>query len=232
MRITENLIQADNSRVWGQPNKFIGFGGGALHQRFSKYFTLEFGMKWTQFLGDLAGMDPNTYSGPRHSWTHTLNFVQRLGVPPFGSGLSPFQVANHLATYKVCLPPTCDEMALWIHQHPKLGAWKGLEALGFQLDSKDVRTTRIAFGAVYNHMDNFLTPQDKGDLSWGSGVIFTEHLLCKIVRWKGYAPTHFKLYEEADKWRAGVGDDKTAFPCCFPEEFLKELVARENKAMK
>ncbi|KIM76533.1 hypothetical protein PILCRDRAFT_12761 [Piloderma croceum F 1598] len=164
-------MQIDNPRVWGQASNHLsltptvddgkGLGGKmTILQKFTPYFSPAVSNKWIEFLGDLAGKDPDTYTGSLNSWLEGLLFLKSLGVSPFNSGLTPMQCANALVFLKILLPPTPSQMAHWVAEHPDLGAASGLAALGFDVSSDSA-------------------------LVLGFGAIFVEHVLCKVTRWIG-----------------------------------------------
>jgi hypothetical protein len=72
-------------------------------------------------------------------------------------------------------------MAAWIAEKGDLGAFKGLNLLGFKLEASDALATCAAFLCMYIHLDENLSPEDKKTLDFG--VIFLEHLLCKVQCW-------------------------------------------------
>ncbi|KDR65622.1 hypothetical protein GALMADRAFT_81650 [Galerina marginata CBS 339.88] len=123
-----------------------------------------------------------TYPGPRRAWRDVRSLLDNLNITGFGSGLTPFQLANHLVALKIVDPPSVIDVADWIHKHPKLGAFRGLEDLGFSVSKKNLMSVRGAFTCIYRFFDEHLTERDKSLLFFGS--IFTEHVLCKIPRWK------------------------------------------------
>jgi len=78
----------------------------------------------------------------------------------------------------------------WISQNRNLGAFAGLQQLGFNLswEAKGKKNEiwlpwiKSAFQCIYDHLDMHLTDLDKKELRFG--VIFVEHLLCKVGRWE------------------------------------------------
>jgi hypothetical protein len=78
----------------------------------------------------------------------------------------------------------------------------------------------VVFICVHQHLEWHLTLADKEVL--GFSPIFTEHLLCKVVRWSRHwkEDTHKSLEvmgtgieeEEGSQWEAGLNiSDHTAF---------------------
>jgi hypothetical protein len=126
--------------------------------------------------------DPTTHSEPLRAWRDVRGLLDNLNITGFGSGLTPFQLANHLVALKVVNPPSVVDIADWIYAHPKLGAFRGLKDLGFSVSNKNLMSVRGAFTCIYRFFEQHLTEQDKHQLSFGP--IFSEHILCKIPRWK------------------------------------------------
>ncbi|KAJ6622853.1 hypothetical protein B0H10DRAFT_1787539, partial [Mycena sp. CBHHK59/15] len=171
--------------------------------------------------------------GTKRSWAEALELVQQLGFDGVkDSGLTTLQFANNLVLLGICRPPTADEMAIWISENPKLGAFKALKALGFNLAENDLLLTRIAFRVVYDHFENFLIPADK--LLLGFGAIFVEHVLCKITRWQDRYDTQMngltfielaeKLQDSSPWIMAENVTNKEHFP--FPLELRIEQVQK------
>ena len=219
-------MQIDNPRVWGQPSNFLGLTptapegegpGGRLtiRQKLAPYYEPKLHTHWTTFLGELAGLDPETYTGHLKSWDEGVDFFEDLGVPPFNSGLTPMQVANTLVFRKVLSPPSPGDMALWIAIHPDLGAVAGLEAMGF--DTSSDSTIMAAFMCTYHFLEKHLTAADKQLFNFGA--IFVEHVLCKVGRWIGRLGNLLDLKamgreaELGSEWKDGANVED---PHCFP----------------
>jgi hypothetical protein len=180
-----------DSKVWGQPSDQLKHNPTdkqsgqhlSLADKFTPYFSLAVQEQWVKWLGPMAHMDPSQYKGPRPGWRQAIDFVRSFqfdGVK--GAGLTTLQLANNLVLLGICDPPEPEEMGLWISENPGLGAFKGLEALGFVLPDADALLTQIAFQCVYIHLQDNLSDDDKEIL--GFGVIFVEHVLCKVARWE------------------------------------------------
>jgi len=189
------IIPVDDMLVWGQPNHLLSsaptkekIGGKysiklTLKEKFAPYWTNGVQNAWITFLGDMLDNNPSTHLGLRHEWHDVLRLLDDLEINGFGSGLTPFQLANHLVALKIVNPPTLDNIADWIYKNPRLGAFRGLKDLGFSVSPKNLMTVRGAFRCVYQFFEEHLTEQDKSLLCFGP--IFMEHLLCKLPRWKG-----------------------------------------------
>ena len=239
------IIPVDDMLVWGQPNHLLSstptkqkIGGYAikftLREKFAPYWTNEVQNAWVAFLGDMLDKDPAT-TGPRKAWPDVSSLLENLNVTGFGSGLTPFQLANHLAALNIVHPPTVFDMADWIHKHPKLGAFRGLKDLGFSVSKKNLMFVRGAFSCIYRFFEENLTEQDKLLLFFGP--IFMEHVLCKIVRWKNRLTeeeAEGRLEELAAReieknriWNAGENIiSNTAFPVplIIPSAWLEQTI--------
>src|ERR1700733_11360888 len=66
----------------------------------------------------------------------------------------------------------------------KTGAHRGLVEMGFNVSSLD--RLHLALKCIIQHFEDHLSDDDRSVLGFdlGYGVIFVEHVLCKIVRWK------------------------------------------------
>jgi hypothetical protein len=129
--------------------------------------------------------------------------------------------------------PDCADVAAFIDDNKGLGAYRGLEQLGFSMNSPSA--TRAAFTAVHTHLENHLTEADKVIL--GFSPIFTEHLLCKVVRWERFLNNEANLSFDvvsteaenmAGNWQPGLNaTDHLAFP--FPLVLMPEDIERAIK---
>ncbi|EIM79192.1 uncharacterized protein STEHIDRAFT_20950, partial [Stereum hirsutum FP-91666 SS1] len=118
------------------------------------------------------------------TWLMAIRFIESLGIPGLKSGLTKFQMAMNLSILGICEPPTIDEIAIWIWDHPELGAFKGLVQLGFRL--QNLQCVRAALTIVQDHIDFFAS---KAELEiMHNGPLSTEHLLCKNIRWINRIP--------------------------------------------
>ena len=187
------IIPVDDMLVWGQPNHLLSSAPTkekigkysikfTLREKFEPYWADEVQKAWITFLGDMLDVDPITYEGPRQAWNDILILLENLDITGFGSGLTPFQLANHLVAFKIIDAPSATDIADWIYMNPRLGAFRGLKDLGFSVSSKNLTSVRGAFICIYQFFEEHLTEQDKSLLFFGP--IFMEHLLCKLPRWK------------------------------------------------
>ncbi|KAJ7080375.1 hypothetical protein B0H15DRAFT_933240 [Mycena belliarum] len=231
MKKLADFVSLDDPNVWGQAsndlslNPTIRNSGGkslSIAEKFAPCFTKDVEASWTKWLGDLAGKDPDVYTGPRHSWIEAISFIQSLGLNGVkGNGLTTLQLANNFVFLNICVEPSAAEMGAWIADNPTLGAFKGLTLLGFNVSASDPIATRVAFQVFYDHCDRFLSTQDK--VSLGFGAIFVEHVLCKVQRWRerykeGPGTTTLdrfalSLLDSAPQWVPGANLNN---PTCFP----------------
>ncbi|KAF7978083.1 hypothetical protein HWV62_1741 [Athelia sp. TMB] len=185
----QGLVQLDCPTIFGQAAntlKLLPTVGRGIHKRASvcdekvvPYFQERLTSGWTRFLGDLAGQDPDTYTGPKRSWLEGLRWLQDLDLQGFKSGLTLLQTVNNLTLVGVLEPPTPAAISQWIWSNPKLGAARALSRMGFEL--VNVKYVEAAVNLLYHHMDTYMTDKDKRDI--GFGTILIEHVLCKDVRW-------------------------------------------------
>ncbi|KAJ7623921.1 hypothetical protein DFH06DRAFT_1142756 [Mycena polygramma] len=244
MKNMQGYLVLNDANVWGQAandlclTPTIRYSNGlslSIAAKVNPYFTPELQMGWTAWLGALAGEDPATYQGSRHSWREAMDMIKSLGISGVkGDGLTTLQMANNLVFLQLCTAPTAADVGAWIAENPGLGAYRGLVLLGFKLHLSDPLATRAAFQIVYDHCERFLTAEDKEAL--GFGAIFVEHLLCKVQRWQdrynsAMSESFLTLAEReasaAPPWISGANmDDCKAFP--FPlgvdEQRLKEII--------
>jgi hypothetical protein len=187
------IIPVDDMLIWGQPNHLLSLTPTkekigrlavklTLQEKFTPYWTTDVQDAWVKFLEDILDEDPLTYTGHRQAWRDVQKLLENLNISAFGSGLTPFQLANHLVALKIVASPTAIDIADWIYKNPKLGAFRGLEDLGFFVSKNNLMSVRGAFICIYNFFEEHLTEQDKKLLFFGP--IFVEHILCKIPRWK------------------------------------------------
>ncbi|KAK7041038.1 hypothetical protein R3P38DRAFT_2512186, partial [Favolaschia claudopus] len=182
-------VATHNANAYGEASNSLTLTPGrkdepkyTIEEKFLPFFTDNVQDRYVEFLGPLHNQDPTTYVGPRHTWSETIAFIQSFQF--FGmmnDGLTTLQLANNMALLGICKLPEADEMAAWIASKGELGAFKGLTHLGFNLRGSDPLATRAAFLCVYNHLNTHLSEDDKEKL--GFGVIFCEHVLCKVQRW-------------------------------------------------
>jgi hypothetical protein len=240
------IIPVDDMLVWGQPNHLLSLAPTkekmgsytikfTLREKFAPYWTNEVANAWVAFLGDILDKDPATHEGPRQPWRDVQRVLENLNITGFGSGLTPFQLANHLVTLKIVNPPTVVDVADWIYKHPKLGAFPALKDLGFSVSNKNLMSVRGAFICIHRFLQEHLTDQDKSILSFGP--IFTEHVLCKITRWKARLTDEdadgrleqlaAQEYENNRPWtpKANILDNKAfPMPLIIPPAWLEQTI--------
>ena len=188
---------------------------------------------WVAWLGDLVNKDPATHQGDRKSWTSAMDMMTALNLLGFKTGLTVFQLVNSLVFLGLAKMPASVEVADWIYDHGTLGAYRGLQHLGFICP--DLASVRSAYMIIYNHLHQFLTEDDKKIL--GFSPIFVEHLLCKVVRWEsrlveGKVSSLDKMVASIDLseecWTAGENKtNREAFPFPFSSDpkDLKKTIA-------
>jgi hypothetical protein len=126
------------------------------------------------------------------------------------------------------------EVADFVAENRQKGAFRGLEKLGFHM--QDSSSVQAAFCCVHCHLEEYLTEylteEDKRIL--GFSPLFTEHLLCKVIRWakhlmrEGDIDFYDKdLHAESmyTDWEAGLNQtDNVTFP--FPLKIDSEELGR------
>ncbi|KAK7029298.1 hypothetical protein R3P38DRAFT_3267066 [Favolaschia claudopus] len=184
-------VPTHNANAYGEaadslnlkPSRKDGKPKLTIEEKFLPLYTAEVQNAYAEYLRDLLDQDPETYCGKRKKWKETLDFIQSFEFYGMKSdGLTTLQLANNMALLGICEHPQAEEMAAWIAEKGELGAYKGLKHLGFNLNGSDPLATRAAFLCLYNHLDTHLSVEDKKTL--GFGVIFCEHVLCKVQRWQ------------------------------------------------
>lgn len=172
--------------VWGQYCDQLSIApkrGGkrlTLDEKFGPYFSPNVQSEWTPWLGSLLNQDPSSYHGDKKTWSDVMNLLKSLQIDGIQTGLTAIQLANNLVFSGLVTMPSPEIVAHWIFGNPGLGAYRGLEHLGFLL--VDRPTVHSAFRCVYDHLDRYLSPADKVLL--GFSPLFVEHVLCKVVRWE------------------------------------------------
>ena len=240
------IVPVDDMLVWGQPNHLLSSAPTkekigrysikfTLREKFAPYWTKEVQNAWVTFLGNMLDKDPTTSIDPRQAWRNVQSLLENLNITGFGSGLTPFQLANHLVSLKIVDSPSVVDIADWIYSNPKLGAFRGLKDLGFSVSKKNLMSVRGAFTCIYRFFEEHLTEQDKSLLFFGP--IFMEHVLCKIPRWKARLAdedAEGRLEELAAKeiennyvWtpRANIISNKAfPLPLIIPQAWLEQTI--------
>lgn len=196
------MIQISNGGIYGTWNQWLslrptrrfrvvdGFSTRvelakmSIPEKLKLYWNPAVDKAWVEFLGPgLKGKDPKKYKGILQTWGRGLSFINGLNIDGFKTGLTPLQTVNAMAFGSLIKSATLEEMAGWIWNNWTLGAFRGLQALGFVLLS--YKAVLVALTVVYNHLDDHLGEADRKELGFDRfGVIVVEHLLCKVVRWK------------------------------------------------
>jgi len=244
-RLIPGYIPLDDVQIWGQSCNLLSatptVKGPAqkkmtLEDKFSPYFENSVQDSWIEFLGDLAGQNPNHYSGSRKTWKEGLDFVVKLHIKGFLQGLTPLQLVNNLVFLDILAMPEPVDIADWIYDNSNLGAYHGLGNLGFVLS--DCGSVRCAFMCVYEHLNKYMMRENKELL--GFNPIFVEHILCKVERWntrlKNEVSPRTRLDTLAEPilqsgyvWSSSETGNEDAFP--FPlEATLQELDQIINEA--
>ncbi|KAJ7063030.1 hypothetical protein C8F01DRAFT_984631 [Mycena amicta] len=189
-----------------------------LQEKFEPFFNPQLQHSYEAFLGTMANQDPRTYDGPRRSWAELLGWLHDQRLHGFGIGLGTLQFANNLALAGVVIEPSLEEMGQWISNNRSLGAFEGLQVLGFRNLDSDA-AVRAAFICADSWFSHYLTAADKEIL--GDGAMSTEQRLCKTSRWKNRAwgKARMRLGNKAraefnkQTWSSGVNiTDHTKFP--------------------
>lgn len=201
-----------NCKIWGKaPCNWLNLthksGFPTAEDKFAPLFERDLQRRWIRHLGNLAHSDPTTYTGPKMSWSHMLNWIRMQSVNCLkGASLTLLQTANNLALLGLCQEPTAEEMGDFLAQvgggqPPKKrktqskassqgtastdkGGFKGLLLLGYRLTQRQNvgPWIKAAFLSFYHHLDKHLSVADKAELHFGA--MFAEHLLCKVSRFQ------------------------------------------------
>lgn len=229
-------LHISNTRIYGTPIPLMKItpatNKGTIEPvkafitvKFQPYWTDNIQFEWATYLGDMLDQDPAVYGGPKKRWNDTITWLRSLQISGFIDGLTALQLVNNLVLAGICMQPSLDEMAEWISNHSQLGAFSGLQCLGFHLQNRDV--VRIALGLVYDHLDSHLTKRFKDILDFDTfGVLAVEHMLCKVSRWLKEVRSlqnWVKQAEEAEKGGNLTSDPSSPlhFPIPLHQSFEK-----------
>ena len=180
-RFISGMTRYEFPQVWGQPSAHLMVGTAGAEEKFQPIFNRKIQEEWKKWLGSLAYKDPaQLQTAEKLQWIDALNFVIHLGIKGFGRGLTSLQLVNNLCIAGVVDEPSVTDMVSWLFRNKDLGANKGLRHLGFQVNT--FKDFHAAFLVVHGHLDRNLSGEDKKILHFG--VIFVEHLLCKVSRWE------------------------------------------------
>ena len=227
-------IATHDTCVWGQASNHLslkptyqdkGHKGHqyTVNEKFSQYFTDEVQQQWVEMLGDMQGRDPQTYEGTCRTWRDYKAKIQELQIPGFNDGLTVFQLANNLVFLGIATMPDCADISAFIDKNRGKGAFRGLQTLGFSMPH--AAAVHAAFMCIHNHLEKFLSQSDQGIL--GFSPIFTEHVLCKVVRWANALKGNYDLYtlgQEAENQAISgdAGENDHCFP--FPLKITSQAV--------
>ncbi|KZV59253.1 hypothetical protein PENSPDRAFT_595826 [Peniophora sp. CONT] len=188
--------------------------------------------KWRVLLRDLGSVSDTPP-------THAEAIAFGKGVTGFNSGLTPLQFANTLALRGIVARPTIESLADWVVNNDGLGCFHGLTSLGFRLpvaaDFKDSEHRKIwvqgALQLVYNYLDTVLTDDEKEQCDFG--VIFLEHLLCKVSRWRSMFAKYSQSFADiARKAVERYNIEATSIELEDVEEVLQQLPKPSQLAEK
>jgi len=198
----QDLKQYQDPKCWGQhcqqlslhPTVHTSNNAATSKQmtvsdKLSPYWTPSVQSKWLTFLGPLLNQDPTSFHGTPHSFKSALTFINSLKLSPFKNGVTQLQLVNNLALMDYAASLYCRYILLDFSKSQSRCIC-GLQQLGFNLswEAKGKKNEiwlpwiKSAFQCIYDHLDMHLTDLDKKELRFG--VIFVEHLLCKVGRWE------------------------------------------------
>jgi len=240
----DGYVSLDNPNIYGAAAnslKLLPTRGRKLRKRkytlvekFGPFFHGRLMTKWKEFLGDMFGQDPHTFTGQKHTWADGLKMLVDLNLDGFKSGLTLLQTVNNLVYESVLIEPTGNAITTWMADNRDLGAYRGLSELGFMLIHDGFM--RVAVRLLHDHMDRYLTTEDKAILDFG--YIFVEQILCKVVRWnyrlrQGNVGNLESLAQEVmsvvTEWVAGENaTDHSKFP--FPLHIDDDTIEATIKA--
>ncbi|KAF9020841.1 hypothetical protein BDZ89DRAFT_1164064 [Hymenopellis radicata] len=177
-----------------------------LESKLAIYFSSTLQALWTEFLNDydLADIDPSTTN--RRKPTAVEFDESKIGkhlkkaVAPFKSlGLTRLQLVASLVQLGVLAPYSDATMAGMISTLKK-GAVAGLTHLGF--DTSSPAAIKTSFQKFHRYMVAVVPEQKKK--FFGYTTSSSEHLLCKVGRWKEYGGD--VLWTEEWRNKADDGD--------------------------
>jgi hypothetical protein len=239
----EGYIVYEDMRIWGSASNLLSatptLKGGkkqTLHEKFKPYWAVEVQDAWVEFLGDMLDQDPSTWTGPQKTWDKTMELIASFQFPGLGGGLTLLHCINAIALLKLVTLPEPESLAVWMSNNKDLGAYKGLQILGFSLAQKkpgeqvnmEAEKIQVGFKCVFAHLDEHLSTVDKTLL--GFNALFVEHLLCKITRWDN----RMRQANLLDKWEEWIKDAEESeenvdgstlpFPLTMESEKVKQII--------
>jgi hypothetical protein len=165
----------ENSTMWGTCNDWLSWRGHGHKEEPSKRFARLFDPVQLEVIQKFLDEPAD-----RRTWRATHDWILKYINFPGVNNLTLLQLVNNLAYLGLSQKPTMDELALWV-SHNDLGGLAGLEFLEFKKTIGQPRQTRTILMLLYNHLDTYLSNEDKATLHFDT--IFFEHLLCKVARW-------------------------------------------------
>jgi hypothetical protein len=189
----KGYIHVDCPRIWGQSSNHLAIFSGVptrndLVKRFTPLFSNDFQRIWAKILGPLFQKDPATFNGDIPSWNSMFTCICKLQVSGLGTmnhpSLTGFQMANNLVFAGLCLPPLLDDITDWVWKMKNVGAYHGLQMLGFDVSSFE--KTHRSINCVFSHFNDNLSDNDRISMGFhlNYGPLFVEHILCKVSRWQ------------------------------------------------
>jgi hypothetical protein len=235
----DGYINYEDMKIWGSPSNFLSatptlVGGQkqTLNEKFKPYWAVEVQDAWVEFLGDMLDQDPSTWTAPRKGWDKTMALIASFQFPGFGGGLTLLHCTNAIALLKLVTLPEPEVLAVWISNNKNLGAYRGLQMLGFTLSPKksqehvqmEAEKIQVGFKCIFAHLDVHLSMVDKALL--GFNVLFVEHLLCKIARWD-HRMRQANLLEKWEEWINDAEknvDGTLPIPLTMEPEKIKQII--------
>ncbi|KAJ6521405.1 hypothetical protein B0H19DRAFT_1244608 [Mycena capillaripes] len=213
MKNLEGYAVLDDPNVWGQAANELGltptirFTGGVcvtITAKLTPYFLLVLQTRWSAWLGNLAGKNPEEYDGSRRTWREAVEMIKSLGIAGVkGNGLTTLQLANNLVFLKICTAPSAADIGAWIAENPGLvSSTRDRDFLKFD-----------EFGAII--VEHLLCKVQRWQERYNSAM---PQSIAKLVE---------ELALEAAPWILGTNEkDYKAFP--FPlgttEERVKKII--------
>lgn len=234
----EGYIVYEDRRIWGSASNFLSATPTkdgrrqTLQEKFEPYWAVEVQDAWVEFLGDMLDCDPNTWTGPQRGWEAAMTLIASFQFSGLCGGLTLLHCTNAIALLKLVTLPEPDALAVWMSDNKDLGAYRGLQILGFSLAPKRGRERvemeagkiQIGFKCVFSHLDEHMSSDDKALL--GFNVLFVEHLLCKITRWD----SRMNQAQLTDAWENLVKEAERdvngnfPFPLTMAPEKIKTII--------
>lgn len=182
------IMQISNAECWGQYCSNLNLDltkqghQPDISERINSFFSSKVRDSWLTFLGDMLDQDLTTIAvAAKPTYADAWALGPKLNVQGhIGTTVTSLQLANTLVIFNICQPPDLKTMSDVICDLNR-GAMHGLRALGFGLSAKWRDEVYEALKCVYDFLNSALSDEDKVTLHFG--VIFVEHVLCKLPRW-------------------------------------------------